>query len=76
MTIKVRVNGLSVVVETDHRGAEMEHQYVRHDVTLIGGMRSFNIYELEAKDSSFLHDAFDREFKKKTGNETGYFSIY
>jgi hypothetical protein len=72
--IKVRVNGSSVVVETDHPNAEMEHQFVRHDVTLIGGMRSFCIYELEAKDSSFLHDAFDRAFKEKTGRN--YFSIY
>ena len=74
MTVRVKVNGLHVVVETDHPDAEFEHWAVRHDRGLIGAMRSFNVYELEARDSSLLHEAFDKVYKERTGRN--YFSIY
>jgi len=76
MTIKIERKGNKFIVETDHKDSVADHPHIQSDRSLKAAMKVFGIDKIEARNSYQVHDAFDREFKKKYGRKTGYFSVW
>ncbi len=68
MTVRLTVTQDKVNVESD---THVLHQNVYDDSLLIGAMRVSRIEKVEGSDDSQLRADFDRQYKKKTGQD-GY----
>ena len=82
MTIKVTRKGDSFTVETDSEAKDTLHKMLQGDRQLIGGMKSYGVEKMEFEEPEIgsmsyaaVHDEFDKQYKKKTGNTHGYFGL-
>jgi len=77
MGAKITRKGDTFTVETDTPAGGTEQKLIQNDNQLKGAMRLYNVDKVETEYISggsvaAVHDEFNRQFKKKTGSETGY----